>query len=91
MKKQNVNKIILKKETVLQSIVSDFFSMITLGGLFWFNYQFIGGSYFVNFVILVLFLVISIKYAGNDRVNQYRVSQKHFEQIKNFLELHGKK
>lgn len=43
----------INKEKYLTSLAKDFTSVATLGFLFWFNYNFIGGSYFVNFLILM--------------------------------------
>ena len=54
----NETKAFWVREGLGQSIIADTYSIFTLGLLFWFNHNFIGGSYFVNFLI---FLVIVIK------------------------------
>lgn len=50
------------KETTWGSIIADTYSVLSLCFFFWFNYTFIGGSYFVNFII---FIVIVLKIASS--------------------------
>jgi hypothetical protein len=50
-----VNKtkeLIVLKETMFESMWADTWGYGTLGILFWFNYNYIGGSYVVNTIIL---------------------------------------
>jgi len=49
----NKTTIFINKEKYLTSLAKDFTSVAVLGFLFWFNYKFIGGSYFLNFLILM--------------------------------------
>lgn len=47
-------EIMILKEPMLQSIVADTWGYSALAALFWFNYSFIDGSYFVNTLILLM-------------------------------------
>lgn len=84
----------INQETLLKSILSDTFSILALAFLFWFNYHFIGGSYIVNFLILlgiILYLskVFEYKKYMIDHKHcsiYYRVSPKKIEEIKKILE-----
>lgn len=44
---------IMPKESAISSIIKDTYSCFILGAFFYFNQHFIGGSYFVNFLILL--------------------------------------
>ena len=58
VKEQNIS-ITINQESYLSSLAKDLTSLGSLGFLFWFNYNFIGGSYLVNFLILcMIFLYI---------------------------------
>jgi len=89
----NVKQIKIRRESLFQSIVNDIFSLGTLGFLFWFNYNFIGNSYLVNFIIMLLLFFFIIKTAiifnkGDDkRFLDYKgVSDEKIEKIINILE-----
>lgn len=61
-------EVILLKEPMFESIVSDTWAALCVGALFWFNYNYIDGSYLVNTLILVLIaLKIGAIYKGNKR------------------------
>ena len=55
MKTENkTTEIFVLKETMWQSMFADAWGYGTLGLLFWFNHNYIGGSYIVNTIILIL-------------------------------------
>lgn len=62
------NTIIIKRESIFQSIVCDTYSFMILGALFYFNYKFIGGSYFVNFLIILLIILKLFASIKSDKV-----------------------
>lgn len=70
MREKRLTSIAIKRETVLQSIICDIVSFVVLGAFFWFNYNYIGGSYFVNFLILLLCI---IKIAGATKSDKLKV------------------
>lgn len=51
-------EVIYFRESLLQSILSDCFTFIFLVGTVWFNQKYVGGSYFINSVILVMLVLI---------------------------------
>ena len=51
---------IILKENLTQSIIADIGTFSFLCSSVWFNYNFIGGSYFLNAVILIMFLLFII-------------------------------
>lgn len=53
-------KVIYLREGFVASIVSDIFTFGMLIGSTWFNHHFIGGNYFVNAIILVMFVIMLI-------------------------------
>lgn len=56
------------KENLLQSILSDIATFGFLCGSVWFNYQFVGGSHFLNAIILIMLLLfITAKASGRKR------------------------
>lgn len=57
--KNENNEILVLKETMIESIIADTYGYFMVGLLFWFNYNFIGGSYVVNVIILIM---IAIKF-----------------------------
>jgi hypothetical protein len=67
----NKKIIIVTRESIIESVIKDIFSMIFLGALFYFNQHFIGGSYFVNFLIIVMILIYVIKYTNSSKVQSY--------------------
>jgi hypothetical protein len=69
------------KETTSQSIITDTYSTICLLFMFWFNYNFIGGSYIVNFLILV---VIILKVVGSfKKIHKFKTKDELMEFLKN--------
>ena len=88
----NKTTIFINKEKYLTSLAKDFTSFAILGFLFWFNYKFISGSYFVNFLILIgilLFLLNSIKLRitqnHKDLPVYFNVSQDKLDRIESIL------
>jgi len=51
-------KILVLKESLLQSILSDVFTFACLLFSVWFNFHYCGGSYFLNGVLLVMFILM---------------------------------
>lgn len=49
-------EIIYFRESFIQSFLSDLATFGFMCGSIWFNYSFVGGSYFLNGVILIMFL-----------------------------------
>lgn len=88
VKEQNIS-ITINQESYLSSLAKDLTSLGTLGFLFWFNHNFIGGSYLVNFLILcMIFLYIcKIHKSGLKNADWYfNVSKKKLIKIKHILE-----
>jgi hypothetical protein len=86
----NKTKIIINTEKYLTSLAKDFTSFAILGFLFWFNYNFIGGSYFVNFLILMVILlyIVNLKITDISDKNSpvyFNVSQDKIDRIKSIL------
>lgn len=89
MFKEKFNSITINQESYLKSLAKDITSLGLLGFLCWFNYNFIGGSYFVNFLILCMIslYVVKIKKSGLEDANWYfKVSPDKIKQIKEILE-----
>ena len=59
MGKKQETQFVYFRETAFQSFLSDLFSYGFLCGTVFFNYEFVGGSYFLNGVILILFMLIT--------------------------------
>lgn len=79
--------IIITRESIMQSIVSDIFSFVSLGGFFWFNYNFIGNSKFVNFLILLLIMCKAIGAMDSKNIKKYKgISEEKLQEIQNVLE-----
>ena len=87
--------IIINQETLLKSILSDIFTILALAFLFWFNYHFIGGSYIVNFLILLGIVAyvskanrLCILLIGGSKYYSiyHKVNPKKIEEIKKILE-----
>lgn len=79
--------ITILKDTFLLSTVKNLFTVVCLLFSFWFNYHFIGNSYFVNFLILVGFfcgMFILVDTTNKDKYF-YNVSKGQFEEIKQIL------
>ena len=85
----NKTKIIINTEKYLTSLAKDFTSFAILGFLFWFNYKFIGGSYFVNFLILLYILmgIVNLKITMSDKNSPvyFNVSQDKIDRIESIL------
>ena len=88
----NKTKIIINTEKYLTTLAKDFTSFAILGFFFWFNYKFIGGSYFVNFLILIgilfsLFNSIELRITQNhkDLPVYFNVSQDKLDRIESIL------
>ena len=55
--KEEKTKVIILHETVFQSFLNDFYTFGFIAITSWFNYNFIGGSKFVNVIILIMFML----------------------------------
>lgn len=51
---------IVMHESLVSSVLSDAWTFGMIGALAWFNYHFIGGSYFVNTLIVIMMIVCSM-------------------------------
>tara|TARA_R110002126_G_scaffold46379_5_gene130597 strand:+ start:605 stop:892 length:288 start_codon:yes stop_codon:yes gene_type:complete len=88
VKEQDIS-ITINQESYFSSLAKDLTSLGSLGFLFWFNYNFIGGSYLVNFLILcMIFLYIcKIHKSGIKEADWYfNVSKDKLDKIKHILE-----
>ena len=90
---KSIKQIKIRRESTLQSIVNDILSLGAVGFLFWFNYNFIGNSYLVNFIIMLLVFFGIIKTAitfnrGEDKrfLDYNGISDEKIEEIINILE-----
>jgi hypothetical protein len=88
-----VKQIKIRRESLFESVINDILSIGSIGFLFWFNYNFIGNSYVVNFIImfLVFFTMATIKTAvnkGDDKrfIDYEGVSDKKIQRIIDILE-----
>ena len=82
------NIVSINQESYLCSLVKDATSIGLLGFLCWFNHNFIGGSYFVNFLILCMILLYIAEIAESGAENRsfyYGVSKEKIKQIKQIL------
>lgn len=87
--KNEFNSITINQETYLGSLAKDLTSLSILGFFCWFNHNFIGGSYFVNFLILcMIFLYVAkIKKSGlKDASWYFDVSSEKIKKIKEILD-----
>lgn len=86
---KNKTKIIINTEKYLTSLAKDFTLFAILGFFFWFNYNFIGGSYFVNFLILMVILlyIVNLKITMSNKNSPvyFNVSQDKLDRIINIL------
>jgi hypothetical protein len=82
---QNLTKhrVIFNKESLVRSIMKDLSSLSILGGLFYFNYHYIGNSYFVNFLILcvIIIRIISLSTKGSNDFSFYEVDNSKMNKI----------
>ena len=85
----NKTKIIINTEKYLTVLAKDFTSLVILGFFFWFNYNFIGGSYFVNFLILIgiLLYIVNLAITKSDKNSSayFNVSQDKLDRIESIL------
>ncbi len=89
MKKKKFNSITINQESYLGSLSKDITSLSILGFFCWFNHSFIGGSYFVNFLILCMIFLYAAKLKKSklEDVNWYfGVPENKIKQIKKILE-----
>lgn len=89
MDKKQFNSIAINQESYLGSLAKDLTSLGILGFFCWFNHNFIGGSYFVNFLIIcMIFLYVSkLKKSELKDVSWYfGVSSDKIVKIKEILE-----
>ncbi len=61
---------IVFRESLLQSVTSDLVSAALLLGGVWFNQHYIGGSYLVNAMILLILMLKGLSYY-NSRVKKF--------------------
>lgn len=81
--KRSIN-IVINQQSYLKSLAKDLTSLGLLGFLCWFNHNFIGGSYFVNFLI---FLVILAYLATPLKdVSFYKIDLEKLNKIKKILD-----
>jgi len=88
VKEQNIS-ITINQESYLTSLAKDLTSLGSLGFLFWFNYNFIGGSYLVNFLILCMIFLYICKIKRSDLKDSdwyFNVSKDKLDKIKHILE-----
>tara|TARA_R110000868_G_scaffold369011_1_gene632243 strand:+ start:106 stop:390 length:285 start_codon:yes stop_codon:yes gene_type:complete len=84
-----VKKIVINQETYLNSLIKDLTSIGLLALLCWFNYAFIGGSYFVNFLIFcaIMCYISSLqKIRHKDFTFYHNVSSAKISKIKEIIE-----
>jgi len=91
-KKNKVRTLItINQESYLCCLAKDATSIALIGFLCWFNHNFIGGSYFVNFLILCLIYlyilhITKIPNSGATNYSSYHgVSKEKIKQIKQIL------
>ena len=89
MEKKEFNSITINQESYVASLAKDLTSLGILGVFCWFNYNFIGGSYFVNFLILCMIFLYAakIKKSGlKDASWYFGVKSEKIVKIKEILE-----
>lgn len=86
-KKPEPNSIIINQENYFISLAKDSTSLAMLGFFCWFNYNFIGGSYFVNFLIVCMIFICCAKItkSGVEHCSWHGVSKEKIEQIKKII------
>jgi len=81
--------IVINQETYFYSLIKDLISISLLALLCWFNYTFIGGSYFVNFLIFcaILCYILNLqKMRHKDFTFYHNVSSAKISKIKEIIE-----
>ncbi len=88
---KDINEVRIRRESLFQSIVNDVFSLGFVTLLFWFNYNFIGGSYLVNFIIMVIMFLyickLAIKFKNNEDKRFVDYKNVSDEKIKKIIEI----
>ena len=88
MSEQKKYLVIINQESYLVSLAKDVTSLGMIGFFCWFNHNFIGGSYFVNFLILCMIFLYCAKIkrsVDKDCIWYNRVSKEQIEQIKKII------
>ena len=86
--KKNVYNVIINTETFFVSMLKDIFSIFMLLSALWFNYNFMGNSYIMIFIVALMLFVYSAKLVvillKSDRYF-FNVSYDNIEKIKQQL------
>lgn len=86
--KKNVYNVIINTETFFVSMLKDIFSIFMLLSALWFNYNFMGNSYIMIFIIVLILFGYSAKlvfiFLKSDRYF-FNVSYDNIEKIKQQL------
>ena len=86
--KKNVYNVIINTETLFVSMLKDIFSIFMLLSALWFNYNFMGNSYIMIFIIVLILFGYSAKlvfiFLKSDRYF-FNVSYDNIEKIKQQL------
>jgi hypothetical protein len=86
--KKNVYNVIINTETFFVSMLKDIFSIFMLLSALWFNYNFLGNSYIMIFIIILMLFGYSAKlvfiFLKSDRYF-FNVSYDNIEKIKQQL------
>lgn len=80
---KNKIEIIWLEQSAIQSVISDIISITLVGFLFWFNYNFIGGSYIVNFIVLTLIVVKVVAFMKNKKRHTIQEARKYLDELEN--------
>lgn len=78
MKKKEFNSITINQESYVASVAKDLTSVGILGFFCWFNHNFIGGSYFVNFLILCMIFLYIFLYVAAIRKSRLKDADYYF-------------
>ena len=88
IEKKNVYNVIINTETFFVSMLKDIFSIFMLLSALWFNYNFMGNSYIMIFIIALMLFGYSAKlvfiFLKSDRYF-FNVSYDNIEKIKQQL------
>ena len=88
IEKKNVYNVIINTETFFLSMLKDIFSIFMLLSALWFNYNFMGNSYIMIFIIALILFGYSAKlvfiFLKSDRYF-FNVSYDNIEKIKQQL------
>ena len=88
IEKKNVYNVIINTETFFLSMLKDIFSIFMLLSALWFNYNFMGNSYIMIFIIALMLFGYSAKlvfiFLKSDRYF-FNVSYDNIEKIKQQL------